>query len=220
MKPIILLTSLTTILSVLLYINPDLDIEISRIFYDEDSKSFPLRDHIISIILYKAIYVLAIGIGGICVLSLLLHFKNIEHKLLPSKRFLIFILVALILGPGIVVHWGFKETFERARPVNIEEFGKTKIYTGPYVLSNQKGKSFISGHSSMGFFMTAFAFYFTGKRRKIAYAAGVSFGIISASARVVQGAHFFSDVILSAIITLLIIHICHYFIFLKNKITD
>jgi len=220
MKPIILLTSLTTILSILLYINPDLDIEISRLFYDEASKSFPLRKHIISIILYKAIYVLAVGIGGICLLSLFLHLRKIQHKYLPSKRFLIFILISLILGPGIVVHWGFKDTFERARPVNIEEFGKTKKYTGPYILSNQKGKSFISGHSSMGFFMTALAFYFSGRKRAIAYSAGITFGFISASARVVQGAHFFSDVILSAIITLLIIHICHYFIFSNNKKTE
>lgn len=217
MKQIFFIASLTTILSILLYLNPDLDIEISRIFYDESSRSFPLRNHIISIILYKIVYVLASGIGGLCVVAFFMHIRKIESKYLPTKRFLAFILISLIIGPGIIVHWGFKEEFERARPVNIEEFGSTKKYTGPYIVSNQHGKSFISGHSSMGFFMTAFAFYFTGRKRKIAYVAGILFGTITATARVVQGAHFFSDVVLSAIITLLVIHICHYFIIFKQK---
>ena len=47
----------------------------------------------------------------------------------------------------------FKDTWGRARPINIQEFGGDKIYTQPFIKSDQceKNCSWISGESSAAF---------------------------------------------------------------------
>ena len=54
---------------------------------------------------------------------------------LRTKYALIGLILGPIIGCGIIANLYFKDTWGRARPVHIEEFGGDKIFTPPF--SNQ-----------------------------------------------------------------------------------
>ena len=62
-------------------------------------------------------------------------------------------LVGPIIGCGLIANLYFKETWGRARPVHIEEFGGNKIFTGAFKKSSecQRNCSWISGETSAAF---------------------------------------------------------------------
>ncbi len=114
------------------------------------------------------------------------------------KVFLFFVLLMLI-GPGLVVNAIFKDHWGRPRPRHIEAFGGSQPFL--YVWEKGEtgeGKSFPSGHASMGFFL--FSPYFIVRKRSKKWAVifltvGVSAGFIIGLARMIQGGHFASDVL-------------------------
>lgn len=204
--------SVAIIFIAVFYFFPNLDLWVSNLFYDPEHR-FPLRKHGFSVFIYYLVRVLAYTIVIGLFLALTLNYFKKFNKFLPSNRHIIFLLLALIIGPGLVVHQGFKEAWERARPVNITEFGGVKTYSPPLQISDQGGKSFVSGHAAMGFYMAAFAFLATGRRRQKLYEAGIWFGAFTGGTRIVQGAHFLSDVLFSAVVTLFVIHLLYWLLF-------
>ncbi len=222
-----IILSLLVICLIIFGFYPELDLKVSSLFYDNE-KGFIYLKQPVTMFFYYLIYVLAYSIGGgLLTLFVITNFpdkfefvtKRIKLPL-PSKKHVLFLLAVLLIGPGVVVHWGFKESWDRARPVNIEEFGGVKQFSPPLIPSDQNGKSFVSGHSSMGFYMVAFAFLFRGRKRTIAYIVGLSFGVMVGGARVVQGKHFLSDVTFAALLMLIIIHVTYWFFFIRDKNRD
>lgn len=116
---------------------------------------------------------------------------------------LAFIVVAGTLGPGIVVNSGFKENWQRARPYQVVPFGGTQQFTRATVMTDQcdNNCSFVSGHVACGFFLASLMLI--DRRRQITWGiAGVSSGFIIGFARIADGAHWLSDVLWAAPITL------------------
>jgi lipid A 4'-phosphatase len=217
-KLTITLLAISAIFTVIFIAFPDADLVVSAWFYD--GISFPYRDHWLPNIFYYLIRIISVGTIIWCFASLSpAHFKPafIEPFLPERKHYAEFILIAMLLGPGAIVHQGFKEYFERARPVNIEQFGGEKTYSAPFIKSDQEGKSFISGHAAMGFFVCAFAFLANGKRRTQLYMLGLCFGIMASSMRIIQGGHFLSDVIFGGLVTLLTIDLIYYLVVAQHK---
>ncbi len=207
---------------------PEVDIAITERFFDSTTMTFPYLNHPATLFMYHFIRVVSTFVSLLCLISLLMHYlyrnntteENLKNKfsswnfrLFPTRQHTAFILIALILAPGITVHWGFKEGFGRARPIQTNHFGGDKQYTGAYVISNQGGKSFISGHAAMGFFMVAFALLHNGKKRYQLYTLGIIFGITASLCRVIQGKHYLSDVLFGGLYTLLIIHLLYILFF-------
>ena len=62
-------------------------------------------------------------------------------------------LVGPIIGCGLIANLYFKDTWGRARPVHIEEFGGNKNFTGAFKKSSecQRNCSWISGETSAAF---------------------------------------------------------------------
>lgn len=196
------------ILGIIFLAFPEIDLEVSSIFY-RSGEGFFLREHIIPVFIHEAVPVFT-SILAICLVILLIVkcFYRVFLPILVPKH-LIFLLFALIVGPGLVVNILFKENWGRARPVNIEQFGGEKRFTPPLVLSDQGEKSFTSGDASVGFFLSAFAFLFTGRRRKLVYAGGIAAGLALGLVRIMMGAHFLSDVLFSGVFVLLVIQLLH-----------
>lgn len=184
---------------------PDIDLKISGFFYEEE-KGFIYRDNFVLVFIYKLIRVLTYAvIIGLFTISIL---KRIKPSIsFPTYRQIIFLALILVIGPGLIVHQGFKDNWERARPVNIKEFGGSKNFSPPLQIADQNGHSFLSGHTSMGFYMVAFAFLWQGAKRRKIYIAALGFGAITGAARIMQGGHFLSDTIFSALVVLLVIHL-------------
>jgi lipid A 4'-phosphatase len=117
---------------------------------------------------------------------------------------LAFVVAAGILGPGMVVNWGFKENWQRARPYQVQNFGGTQQFSRATVITDQcdNNCSFVSGHVSCGVFLIALGL--VQRRRQRTWAAlGVSAGLVIGFARMADMAHWLSDVLWAFPITLL-----------------
>lgn len=113
-----------------------------------------------------------------------------------SKR-MRYMLVVILLGPGLLVNLGLKDnSFGRPRPVHIEQFGGTNQFVPVMTYSGEchHNCSFVSGHAALGFYFIALA-WALGRREW--FVAGIAIGALVGLVRMIQGGHFLSDVIFS-----------------------
>jgi lipid A 4'-phosphatase len=115
-----------------------------------------------------------------------------------NRRHLIYLLLALALGPGLLVNVVLKDHWGRARPDQIERFGGTRRFTPAFVISREcdRNCSFVSGHASVGFSLVSIAFLLRRHRKK-SVALAISYGFLIGFIRILQGSHFASDVVFS-----------------------
>ena len=127
----------------------------------------------------------------------------------------------MLLGPLLVVNGIMKEFSGRARPRHVVEFAGDKKFTPAFFISDQckKNCSFVSGHSSAGFYFVSLALLYAGKRRKIIFWSAVTAGGIIGAVRIIQGGHFLSDVIFSFVFVYLTSLLLHYGMFKNNETT-
>jgi len=120
------------------------------------------------------------------------------RKVASCRRKAVFVLLLLALGPGLVVNVLLKDQLGRARPREVIEFGGKHEFTQFWRLgSASANSSFPSGHAAIAFFMIAPWFVLRDNKRAIATGFlifGLSFGLLVGIARILQGAHFVSDV--------------------------
>ena len=115
-----------------------------------------------------------------------------------------FLLIALIVGPGLMVNAVLKENWGRARPDDITAFGGGRTFTAALQPSDQctHNCSFVAGDPSMGFYLQAFA-YVRRRRQRAWLAGGLAAGGLIGLFRIALGAHFLSDVIFSGVVVML-----------------
>ncbi len=117
-------------------------------------------------------------------------------------------ILTIVLGAGILTNLGLKEYWGRPRPKQLIEFGGTHEYRPFWKPDFHTGKdhqrSFPSGHVAMGFYFLSL--WLMGKRynNKLLTYSGLFLVIFLGGglmvARVAQGGHFFSDVIVSPLL--------------------
>lgn len=181
---------------------PELDLRASGLFWDP-ARGFFLRDAPWARLLYEWVPLLA-GCAALAGILALLHNLVRRRSLGPfTSRRVLYILVALALGPGLVVNVVFKDHWGRARPRDVEEFGGDRRFTPAFVIADQceSNCSFVAGHPSVGFVLAGVAFV-DRRRRKAWLACGIALGVVIGFGRIVQGAHFLSDVVFSGVFVL------------------
>ncbi len=119
------------------------------------------------------------------------------------RRLALFLLLALAIGPGLLVNAVAKDHWGRPRPRELAQFGGTQAYIAPGMIDSESdGKAFPCGHSSVGFALGfALCCWWWRRRRALAIAAlagGIAYGLALGIARMSVGAHFLSDVLWSA----------------------
>jgi lipid A 4'-phosphatase len=126
-----------------------------------------------------------------------------------------FLLVALLVGPGLVANVIFKDHWGRARPREITAFAGKARFTPAFVLSDQCATncSFVSGDGAFGFFLPTVAYVVPWPRRRRAFWSLLACGAVFAGARIVAGAHFFSDVVFAAFFVFLSSALLHALFF-------
>lgn len=181
----------------------ELDLLICRQFFDGDTQTWPMfHDQPWIFLFYYGVYLpLFVGIAGAALAVIGPWFPRTRRF---SKAGL-FLGLAILVGPGLIINGLLKPTWGRPRPTNCIEFGGDRDYQplGAYQ-GEAIDRSFPSGHASIGFFLAVPAFLLIHRHRRWAIAIftlGITYGGIMGLGRVVQGRHFPSDIIWSLAIT-------------------
>jgi lipid A 4'-phosphatase len=201
---------------------PDIDLWMSGLFYRPDG-GFYLKDAWWAVAIYDSIPIIAITVG---VGSLLLLIGNLVRKRQvgpASNRFLLFLLAALAVGPGLVVNAGFKDNWGRARPRDVAEFSGEKHFTPALQPTDQceRNCSFVAGHPSVVFWLAALGFAVAARRRRNRiFAATAALGLVAGFGRIVQGGHFLSDVIFSGLAVFAVVWVLATLVFKLDEERD
>lgn len=203
------------VIGALLVAFPQLDLAIAGFFYDPFD-GFYLRTNPVVRFVFKSVdYVTwTIGVGLVLFVIAAWTFWRYRDYCLRQRRAALYLLLVLIVGPGLLVNTLFKDQWGRARPSQIEQFGGEKQFTRAAIPTDQceKNCSFVSGHASVGFFFLAVAFVWP-RRRILWLAVGTGMGLGIGFVRMLQGGHFFSDVIFCGIVVYLTARILHALMF-------
>jgi lipid A 4'-phosphatase len=117
----------------------------------------------------------------------------------PWRHVSIVFLCAALLGPGLVIEGVFKNTVGRPRPVQIEQFGGSQAFQGPFALGDnpQAHRSFCSSHAAAGFALMGLGLTCGPTWRRRWFLIGLVSGAVIGAGRIMQGGHFLSDVVFS-----------------------
>jgi lipid A 4'-phosphatase len=120
-----------------------------------------------------------------------------------DRRHLLFLLLSLALGPGLLTNTVLKDHWGRARPSQVTEFGGAKSFTPALLPAAQcdRNCSFVSGDGAIAFALVGFGFLpWRRVRRRLIIGAALSLGAFVSLARIAQGGHFLSDTIFAALL--------------------
>jgi len=176
---------------------PQIDLHVNGWFYTSET-GFVLKDNGFFDFLRTVVEILVIVLllGSLSIL-IGAHVGPYRSTIGRLKRRAAFVLLVVVLGPGLLVNTLLKDQWGRARPAQVTEFGGQAQFTPPWVISDQckRNCSFVCGDCSVGFVLLALAF--VSRRPRLWWAIGLSVGGLFGFMRMGQGGHFFSDVIFS-----------------------
>jgi lipid A 4'-phosphatase len=181
---------------------PGLDLWASGLFY-RPSERFFLADDWPFRLVYRAVpYLVDIVVVGVPAVFLLSLWRG-RPVCGIDRRAATFLLLALALGPGLLVNTVLKDHWGRARPSQTVAFGGTQQFTPAPLPARQCAHncSFPAGHPAIGFYLVSFAFLLRDRRRRRqAEAAAIAAGVLIGIVRMAQGGHFLSDVVFSGLL--------------------
>jgi len=189
--PILVLAVLT-----LVFLVTNLDMEIEKMFY-ASGRGWFLKDANPWAFFYRYGNIPGLFLASLGLLGFIFSF--FYRGLLHFRKLGLFLCLVMLLGPGLVVNAAFKHHWGRPRPRQVQEFGGKQRYLTVWQKGIEgEGKSFPSGHASVGFYLFA-PFFFLRRNRKgwgiLFLGLGISYGLFMGVGRMVQGGHFPSDVL-------------------------
>jgi lipid A 4'-phosphatase len=179
---------------------PAADLAISAFFY-RSGTGFPIGDFWMFQAVRRLIPYLTFGLPIATVLLLIFNRSRRRDRANGLLATAVFVILALLLGPGLTVNVLLKDHSGRARPSQVVEFGGDREFTPALVLSEQcdHNCSFVAGDPSIGFWLLSFALALRRWRGR-AIAGSVIAGFAIGMARVAQGGHFASDVMFCGVV--------------------
>ncbi len=139
--------------------------------------------------------------SALFIIGLLIRKKRVWNPAL-------YISLTILIGSGVVGHGVLKKFWQRPRPKQTILFGAKypfcPIYTRYVGPADRHLRSLPSGHATMGFYF--FSLYFLGRKmgkrwlKIIGLIAAFSMGALLSWIRLYQGGHYFSDIVMSALI--------------------
>jgi lipid A 4'-phosphatase len=198
-----------------------LDQRFSGLFYEAANTAHPWHygDFLLWRFFYKAArFIVAVPLA----LSIVLIAAGVKPRLRHLRRYGLFMLLAIAIGPGLLVNTVFKDNWGHPRPDSLEVFGGKHHYLPPLAKGPKgDGESFPCGHASAGFAYLVFWFVLRGSHRRLA-AAGLAIALVLGGViglgRIMQGRHYLSDVLWSGYICYLVcLALYHYPFHLSEK---
>jgi lipid A 4'-phosphatase len=203
-KPLRILGTLFVMLAILFVVFPSIDLGVAGWFY------LPPRHFVIGETWIGRFFDSDVHFGMEWFLPVLVGvfvygiYRKRPFWNLTPRNFL-FVTLTIALGAGLVTNVIFKDSWGRARPSQVMEFGGTKQFSPPFMRSTQcdKNCSFVSGDASLAASFLAFAMI--ARRNRLRWWVGLSsFTAIVGLMRMGRGSHFLSDVVFAILFTLMI----------------
>lgn len=212
---LIVLLSLALLSTVPFWVS-NLDMQVARLFYhpEDTANQWPLSHQPLWQLLFHAAPVISgvLLLGSILVLAL----ARYSPRLARNRSHALFVLLSVLLGPGLVINGILKNDWGRPRPHHVQTLGGDMQYVPPGAIGVPgRGWSFPCGHSSVGFVYGIFWFIWRRRRPRLAaaaLAASIALGTLLGICRMAAGAHFLSDVLWSAWLPWLIALLLYYFV--------
>lgn len=179
---------------VLLYYSPIIDQRVSLLPFDTVVNKFYGE----SCAWCRLIYLLVPFLTGIMIaipVILLVFYKKISNH---YKRATIIVLLALALGPGLIVNTILKNHWGRARPYQVLRDNQTFSPVWQRHANAPENNSFCSGHASIGFFLGIP--FLALRRKKLAVIVSIAGGSVIGIVRILQGGHYVTDVVFAGIL--------------------
>lgn len=202
------------LIATVLFAFTDLDIISIRSFYHPElNDSWPVASEPVWSLFYRSAPWVT---GFLAVAGAALLVIGVVRK--RSGRFRlygIFILLCVIIGPGLITNVVLKNHWGRPRPRQIVEFGGQLEYVQPLLPSRTHGKSFPCGHCSVGY-LYAIGWWVWRRRHPrwaiLSLVTGLALGTLLGLGRMAGGAHFLSDAVWSALIAFVVAHVLYYYV--------
>ncbi len=203
---------------------PDIDLALSRRFFDPAAKAFLLaRDDTALVVRDGFVYVIT-ALAAPAFIALAVKLVLPRRPMLIPGRAVVFLIATLALAPGLVANVILKDNWGRPRPYSVQEFAGTERFVPWWDPRGgcDKNCSFVAGEGAGAFWTLAPAAVTPPAWRAVAYAGALAFGAGVSSFRIAFGAHFLSDVIFAGIFTFLIIWLVHGLIYrwTATRLTD
>lgn len=189
-------------------LHPEFDLVASRPFYDHALEEFWLRQAFLPNLLHEGCLIVARTTGALLIFVAIYFWRTGKRWGWLDAKAALFLVLALIIGPGLVTNSVAKDHWGRARPFQVEEFGGDLEYSPALFMADQcpSNCSFFSGDGALGFTLHA-PFYLVPLRwrRRTFWAGWLGGGILLGGNRIIMGAHFLSDVLFAGISMLIVI---------------
>ena len=193
--------------AVVFALRPDIDLSVARLFYTAGGGFIGPSSPLIRI-LHRISYAAPLVIlGGLGCLYAAGRLRLIPRHLAPRGRSVVFLVLSMALGPGLFVNGILKEVSHRPRPLQLREFGGGGAFRPFYRFDGTCATncSFPSGEAAAAFWTVAPASLAPLPLRPVAIGAAILFGVATGGLRLAYGAHFLSDVIVAALLSVLIV---------------
>ncbi len=206
--------ALLTLATVVLFAVTDLDLVSIRPFYHPELEGpWPVANDPLWLLFYRSAPWIT---GSLAVTGVALLITGVmREKSRQLRLYGTFILLCVIIGPGLIINLVLKDHWGRARPRQLVEFGGSSEYSQPLVPFQAGGKSFPCGHCSVGYLYGAGWWMWRRshpRRAAASLATGLVMGTLLGIGRMTDGGHYLSDAVWSALIALGIAHVLYYYV--------
>jgi lipid A 4'-phosphatase len=216
--------SLALVIGLVFGIFPELDLKLASLFYDAQTRSFPLKLNWLAQVARDGAMWIAWGIATPAIAALIIKLVRPDRPLLMSGRAIVFLLLTLTLSAGVFTNLTFKSYWGRPRPVLVTEFGGDLPFVAWWDPRGQCGRncSFFSGEGATAFWTFAPAALTPPAWRPLAYAAATLFGVATSVLRMAFGGHFFTDIAAAGLVTFVVIWLAHGYLYRwpRTKLSD
>lgn len=202
-KDSILALGLLLAASLFFYHFPQIDLFFARELYLGKGK-FMLSNSKLSDFFHKPVdqFLKYLFLGGLLIYLLICVFRIKLPQWLHEK--LNFVFATTFIAQLLIINWGLKEFWGRARPSQLAEFGGHAHFTPAWQMAQECASNcaFTSGHAGMAACVALLAVFFPPRWRGFWLVFSVFFYATASFMRMARGAHFLSDVTISGLIVL------------------
>ena len=190
-------------LALLAPFTPTIDLYVAGLFYSPEAGFY---DNAFFHFLFKYGELFGLVTGAIALSIFLLSFVWKKYKV--WRRGALAMVLTLVIGAGLITNVALKGYWGRPRPKQVFDFGGTHLFRPfwcpDFHTGHDSQKSFPSGHVAMGFYFLSLCLVGRRYKSNALFGTGVFLTFFLGGglmiARVVQGGHFVSDVVVSPII--------------------